>query len=299
MNYLTLELPQKQNINIKSSSFLTNFPDISIFYFSIPEELSESEQTHLINFGKLFFESQTTNDIHQFLRIHKEENIINTQNFYLQISWEIFYQFQHQIIVKSNVFDDYLKCDISGAKGKIINFFSGDNQDIYQIQFSNNSLKHILKNQTKRFSKEISPFFTYLESELFMPDFPLKGISKENYNMMDFLPDILEGDLLIEELDDTFKKTMDNLEFINIWEMIFNQFFMEEIEIITIGSNQRKYSLIGINSSDESFGVWGEFRNDSKISLFPLTDMIKCLNQKKFDQYLQIYRKISKLILPN
>ncbi len=299
MKYLLLEIPQNLDIKKNKSSFLSNFLEISYFYFSIPEDLSEPEQTHLLNIGKFFFECQTSTDIHQYLRTINDKNIILAQNSSHQIPWEVFYQFQQQIIVKSNVYDDYFGCDISGLQGKIINFYTGENEDVYQIQFSRNSIQKVLNGRTNRASKNISPFFTYLESDYFIPDFPSTEDSSEDYNMMEFLPAIMEGKNYPEEIDVIFKKSDDVLTLLNYWKELFLQFLKEGLEIITVGNDHCKYSLFGINSSDEAFGIWGEFRKNNQTCIFPLSDLKKCLNHKNFDQYLQVYRKISKIILPN
>ena len=281
----------------RTNSLLRNFPDVKYFFFSMPQTCSIEEKAHLIDYGKSFLLSQFSISAEKYISIRNLSSISDKSQMAHEFSWEIFYKFNNWVKIRSNVYDGYLKTNVSGFTGRIINFFSGDNQDVYQIALSGESLSRISKGKLKSIAKRVSPFYTYLEPDYLLPIIPPND--QQNNQKFEILSNLVSPRIgLIPDEMNTFK-LKDFSEIINNWKSFFEGFFNND-QVSKIRTFDNKiYVWTGIHSADESFGIWGNFENNDEVRLFPLSDIKEIINDEKLSRYFHQYLTITKLILPN
>lgn len=299
MKVILLEVPINSLALRKADSYLNNFSDKNYFYFQIPDNLPKTDQEQLVRIAKNFFKLQINSPIEGFLSTKEIFLSEDIQTKGKEISWEIFFKFNQLITVNPNVFDDNLDWDISGFKGKIINFYSGDDQDIYQIRYSAESLNHIPIQKLKQISKTDSPFYTYLEPDYIMPDMSKFNFTQDQTDLVKLVFNIFDHLALPEDVLSLFSISNSFLEIVQKWEGILKKQSLESQAIEVYLANQNKYQLVEIGESDEFFGVWGNFVKEEIHYLFPLTEIKKVRNHRNFNSYIQSYKQIMKLILPN
>lgn len=299
MKVILLEIPFESFILRNQGSYINNFRNKNIFYFQFPVHLPKKDQDHLEKIAKKFFQDQINSPIESFLSIKEINLFVDTQINSKEISWEIFFNFNQLITVKTNVFDENLEWDISGFKGTIINFYAGDDQDIYQIRYSAESLSKIPLKKLKQISNISSPFFTYLEPDYIMPEMSKFDCIQDQRDLVKLVENILEHLALPQYESSTFAETHSFFEIVQAWEAIFKKHTIQTQSIEVYLSNQNKYQLVEICESDEFFGVWGNFVKEDIQYLFPLTEIIKVINHSSFNRNIQSYKQIMKLILPN
>lgn len=303
MKFLTLEIPQYLETRKKKTSYLINFPDKTVFYFKIQDNSSIEEINHLTTIGKDFFSSQFDYPIHhtpnKFITLRNEDYVLTKQMESHEISWEIFYTYNHWIKIKPDVYDDTLDWDISGFTGRIINFFSGEDEDIYQIEYSGHSLKQMPIENLQNISRNISPFFTYLEPEFIMPYLPSSVDHQEERVKVRILEKILNHKKQSINPDFSIHEISSFLEIIQNWETVLQKFLVANSDIQVRLSNRKKYQLINIHGSDEFWGVWGNFLRNKKHCLFPITEIVEIGNSRELQQTLKAYKEMMNLVLPN
>ena len=296
-NILLLDLTIANDLIPHKNSFVRNFPHVQFFYFLMPDSCTTEEKKHLIDFGNTFFLSQFPSSVEKYLSIKNFSFLKDHSKTAHKISWEIFYKYNQWVKIRSNVFDGYLKSNVSGFTGRIINFFSGENQDVYQIALSGESLSRIRKVKLQTISKKYSPFYTYLEPEFLLPIY-----SQENklaVSLIEILAGLIKSNnrLIPEETD--LSGVSDFLDILFRWESYLKCFFKNnQIYKIRTYGNQI-YNWRGIHSSDVLFGIWGEFENNDQVFIYPLTDILEVFNDKELSDNFHNYLSIAKLILPN
>ncbi len=299
MKVILLDIPVGSSAQRNQGSYINNFLDKNIFYFQIPVHLPKKDQGHLEKIAKEFFQDQITSPIERYLAIKEINFSGDIQTNSKEISWEIFFTFNQLITVNSNVFDDNLDWDISGFKGTIINFYSGDDQDIYQIRYSAESLRKIPIQKLKKISNTSSPFFTYLEPDYIMPEMSKFNSMQDQRDLVKLVENILDHLSFPPDVFSTIFETNSFLEIVQTWEGIFKSHSPQTHSIEVYLSNKNNYQLVEICGSDEFFGVWGNFVKENIHYLFPLTEIKKVINHRNFNNHIQSYKQIMKLILPN
>jgi hypothetical protein len=299
MNIILLEIPQEsQNIR-KLNSYLNNYLNIECFYFHIPDNLTKKDHDHLEKIAKHFFECQINSPIESFVTSNEKILMEIDPSRIKEIPWDIFYKFNKSVIVKSNVYDENLDCDISGFEGRIVNFYSGEDQDVYQIQYSAESLHQIPLMKLKQVSKISSPFYTYLEPDDIMPKFDKTNSNLDQSELIKVLVNIIDTPDLPGEIRALIPESGSFLEIIRIWEYFFKN-LLQELNLIKVELNNHKtHQLIEIYDSDEFNGVWGKFWDGNFNNLFPLEDINKAIDFEKFNNLLYNYKQIMSLILPS
>lgn len=296
-NILLLDLTTANDLIPHKNSFVRNFPHVKIFYFSIPSSCTAEEKKHLIEFGNTFFLSQFPPSVENYLSIKNFSFLSDHIKTAHKISWEIFYKYNQWVKIRSNVFDGYLKTNVSGFTGRIINFFSSENQDVYQIALSGESLSKIKNAKLQSISKKYSPFYTYLEPEFLLPIYSQEN--KLTVSLIEILAGLIKSNNRIIPEDANLDEVSDFSDILFRWESYLNCFFKNnEIYIIRTKSNHI-YNWRGIHSADESFGIWGEFENNDELFIYPLTDILEVFNDDELSDIFHNFLSIAKLILPN
>ncbi|MBE0688056.1 MAG: hypothetical protein IH585_18835, partial [Anaerolineaceae bacterium] len=172
MKVVSLEISENSRNLLKSDSIFNNHSDIDLYYFSIPTKLSISDQNHLIKQCFLFFQSQFAINIDNKISIGDKREIRINFKKSKDLSWEIFFRFNRWIRVCDGIFDEDLDWFISGFTGKIIDFYSDDETSVFLIAFSGKSIAKIPLDHLQKSINNISPFYTFLNPELIMPDTP-------------------------------------------------------------------------------------------------------------------------------
>lgn len=299
MKIILLEIPAENQKIRKPNSYVNNFLSINYFYFHIPSYLPKTDQDHLEKIAKQFFKLQIYSPIENFVSLKEMSLLKDVKSRIKEISWDIFYKFNQSVTVKSNVFDENLDWDISGFKGKIINFYSGEDEDIYQIQYSAESLNQIPIKKLKQISPIGSPFYTYLEPEYLMPELTQTNTNQDQTELKKLFVNIIDHLEFPPEISTLISESNSFFEIVHQWEIFFKNLSLELQSIEVNFSNQKKYQLIEICESDEFIGVWGKFLKEDTYYLFPLTDIKKVSNHGIFNGYIQFYKQIMNIILPN
>ena len=296
-NILLLDLTTANDLIPHKNSFVRNFPHVQFFYFLIPDSCTVEEKKHLIEFGNTFFLSQFPLSVENYLSIKYFSFLSDQTKTTHKISWEIFYKYNQWVKIRSKVFDGYLKTNVSGFTGRIINFFSGENQDVYQIALSGESLSKIKNTKLQTISKKYSPFYTYLEPEFLLPMYSQEN--KLSVPLIEILAGLINSNIRLIPEETDLGRVNDFLDILFRWESYLKCFFKNnQIYKIRTYGNQI-YNWRGIHSSDELFGIWGEFENNDELFIFPLTDILDVVNDDELSDIFHNFLSIAKLILPN
>jgi hypothetical protein len=294
MKLVLLEINDRLRNFIKPDSFINNFSDIDLIYFSIPPNLTIADQNRLINQGFIFFQSQFSVNIENHIYVENEKDFTNKIEIAKEISWEIFYRFNKWVKVSDGIFDEDLDWFISGFTGKIIDFYANDETSVFLIAFSGDALSKIPLEHLKTNFNNISPFYTYLESGLIMPDKGPENINIDEKQRIEIMlklinfPDYSTGE--------KFKCLSDLLQF---WEDQFISKLVNPIEVRINSSNQSIYQLIDIPYFDERFGVWVTLFSGEKIIDVPIMEIDKVFYNITFNELIIEYKKMMAFLLPN
>lgn len=298
MKILSLSISRNLRETLKKKSMINNFPLIDFFYFLIPSDLNNPDRNHFFHQGSSFFSGQFNIPVDKYISIQEENFDFKNQNI-KELSWEIFYRYNYWIKVRSGVFDDDLKMDISGFTGKIIDFYSDGKQNLFQIAFSGETIESVSINQLISISKFASPFFTILESDLIMPFTSLHdnndvgkikfSILKELFTDKKYHP----NDILFNNY------SCEIINLITAWENEMASKLKKEGNIIVQTKSNKKLLWTGLNNSDDFYGIWGLFEKDGEKLLLPLTEIMKVFGEEDLFLSIKMYQEIARLLLPN
>lgn len=293
MRIVLLKLTEEARKGIKSDSILNHYPHLDSFYFSIPSRLSVADQKHLIKRGSQYLQSQFSMSIVDLVSVGSSRDIRRKNQHAKELSWEIFYHFNHWVKVCEGIYDQELDWFISGFSGKILDFYTDDENSIFLIAFSGDSVSKIPVKHLIEISRTTSPFYTFLESDLIVPDFDPVNFLEDEKKKMDLFVELSD---FKEYPQENFENLFDLLKF---WEAQFRTHLLTAEPVRLDSYHNILALLVDIPYFCERFGVWGTLLiGDKKIDI-PLIEMEEILNNKILDNHFQNYRKTMTLILPN
>ncbi len=242
--------------------------------------------SHFINvqFSKRF-------DIHVY-EVNKEyllDNKIKAK----ELSWEIFYQFNHWIKVNNGIYDQNLRWDISGFTGRIIDFYKDERHTLFLISLSLELLNSIPIHHFQSTDFEFSPFYVTLASSLFTPLLSPDIVHDENEGIIKKMMNVFKKSVLIQ---DKLYKNLD--EFLIYCSSVFdNQLRKNEVNYVkTI--EQKTIVWKNLISIDDKFGIWGLFYDGERIIQIPITDIETIIGNHELNNILSEYKKIMNFLLP-
>ncbi len=294
MKLVLLEINENLRNLLKPDSLFNNYSGVDLIYFSIPKNLSIADHNHLINQGIMFFQSQFSEKVENYISVENKKDVTKKIKIAKELSWEILYRFNKWVKVCDGIFDEDLDWFISGFTGKIIDFYSDGETSVFLIAFSGDAISKIPLEHLKTNFINISPFYTFLESGLIMPD---KGPENINVDEKQRIGIMLQlTNFQINSSLEKFDRFSDLLQF---WEDQFKDKLVNPIEVRINSSDQSIYQLIDIPYFDERFGVWVTLISDEKIVDVPIMEIVKVLNNKIFKELFIEYKKMMAIVLPN
>jgi len=294
MKLVFLEIKADLRNLLKPDSIIKNYSEVDSFYFSIPTRLSISDQNHLIKQSFLFFKSQFSVDIENHISIVNKREIGTKLKVAKELSWEIFFRFNRWIRVCDGIFDEDLDWFISGFSGKIIDFYSDDKNSVFLIAFSGDSITKIPLNHIQATINNISPFYTFLEPELIMPDIGPENLNVDEKKRIGIMLELTNFKNL-----STFEKIESFSGLLKFWEDQFKANLVNPAEVRINSSDQSIYKLKDIPYFDERFGVWGTLISDIKMVDIPMMEIQEVTNNKFLSDLIMEYQKTMPLLLPN
>jgi len=294
MKLVFLEIRAGLRNQLKSDSIIKNYSEVDSFYFSIPTRLSISDQNHLIKQSFLFFKSQFSVDIENHISIVNKREIGTKLQVAKELSWEIFFRFNRWVRVCDGIFDEDLDWFISGFTGKIIDFYSDDKNSVFLIAFSGDSITKIPLNHIQATINNISPFYTFLEPELIMPDIGPENLNVDEKKRIGIMLELTNFKNL-----STFEKIESFSGLLKFWEDQFKANLVNPAEVRINSSDQSIYKLKDIPYFDERFGVWGTLISDGKMIDIPMMEIQEVTNNKFLSNLIMEYQKTMSLLLPN
>ncbi|MBW6472601.1 MAG: hypothetical protein K0B14_05705 [Anaerolineaceae bacterium] len=294
MKLIILEISANLRNLLKPDSIINNYSDVKTFYFSIPTKLSNFDQNHLVKQSFLFFKSQFSGDVENHISIVNKSDIGINLKVAKELSWEIFFRFNRWVRVCDGIFDEDLDWFISGFTGKILDFYSDDENSVFLIAFSGESISKIPFDHLQKNINNISPFYTFLESEFIMPD---EG--PENTNADEKLRIEIMLQLTNFQINSSLEKFDRFSDLLQFWEDQFKDKLVNPIEVRINSADQSIYQLVDIPYYDERFGVWVTLFSDEKIVDIPIMEIVKVINNKIFNELIIKYKKMMAIVLPN
>lgn len=294
MKLVLLEINDTLRNLIKPDSIFNNYLDVDLFYFSIPINITIAEQNHLINQGFMFFQSQFSVNIENHIFVENKKDFTNKIKIAKELSWEIFYRFNKWVKISDGIFDEDLDWFISGFTGKIIDFYANDETSVFLIAFSGDAISKIPLDHLKTNCITVSPFYTFLEPGLIMPDKEPENTNADEKQRIEIMLQLTN--FQINSSLEKFDRLSDLLHF---WEDRFKDKLVNPIEVRINSSDQSIYQLIDIAYFDERFGVWVTLLSNNKIVDIPILEIERVINNKFFNELIIDYKKMMSIVLPN
>jgi len=295
MKLVLLEINESLRNLIKPDSIFNNYSEFDLFYFSIPSNLTNADQNHLINQGFLFFQSQFSVKIENHIFIENKRDVRNIVKIAKELSWEIFFHFNKWVKVCDGIFDEELERFISGFTGKIIDFYSNDESSVFMIAFSGNSLSKIpLEHLKTNIDNKIPAFYTFLDPELIMPVLEPENANVDEKHRIELMLKLTNfQNYSIGEKFNSFS------DLLNFWKNQFKENVVTPVEVRINTSDRSIYHLIDIPYFDERFGVWCTLKSDEKIIDIPIMEILEITDNKVLINLVMDYQKIMTVLLPN
>jgi hypothetical protein len=296
MTIISIYLSDISRKSLKDNSIIKNYPSINYYYFLVPSEISEKDRDNFCKQGISFLSAQFNNPIENLISI----NDVNYQEIIQmgkELSWDVLYQYDSWIQVRSGVFDDELGLDISGFIGRIIGFFSNRNQNLFQIAYSGNTISKIKINPHK--SKFVSPFYTILETDLILPSVHPDDIHFDENLKFKFARETFKHQNIFPESEVTDLKYLGFYRLIVEWEYELTTKLPKNNHVWIQTKTKKDLLWTGIHNSDQYYGIWGKFEKTEEKILLPLTDIEKIFNNNDLFISLKRYKKFAKIFLPN
>jgi hypothetical protein len=200
-----------------------------------------------------------------------------------------YYRYNSWVKIREEVFDSVLRIQIGDFIGKILDFYGGDKEDIFYVQWSAQSLVKITdQNLMKCIAKKISPFGTYIGSELLIPiQFAEEPGTTEKQRKEMLTPTFLKK--YENEFNQVFNNSASSSEFsYQTWEDYLTKLLASK-EPITVLHNKINYQMTGIAGSDEKNGVWVELTDTEHTLIMPLNEIRKVSAPQKISKIFSFY----------
>jgi hypothetical protein len=294
MKLVLLEINDTLRNLIKPDSIFNNYSDVDLFYFSIPVNITIAEQNHLINQGFMFFQSQFSVNIENHIFVENKKDFTNKIKIAKELSWEIFYRFNKWVKISDGIFDEDLDWFISGFTGKIIDFYANDETSVFLIAFSGDAISKIPLDHLKTNCITVSPFYTFLEPGLIMPDKEPENTNADEKQRIEIMLQLTNF-----QINSSLEKFDGLSDLLHFWEDRFKDKLVNPIEVRINSSDQSIYQLIDIAYFDERFGVWVTLLSNNKIVDIPILEIERVINNKFFNELIIDYKKMMSIVLPN
>jgi len=282
--FIILHITKEARNHLLINSMLINFNEFDYFYFKIPRFTSKIERLQYTEVAQLFFQKQFSNLDNKLIEVHG--NLIWKKGINaLELSWEIFFQFDKFVKVKEGIFDENLNKDISGFTGKIIDFYNDDDITLFLISFTSDSIKNIPIEYLRSNAFQTSPFFTILEVDFLLP-LPFYVENKfEEREKLEIIGQILDlNDLItVEDLD--MEKSL------IYWRNKIQPEKDKSNEILVESEESSNLTWKDFSFSDSKYGLWGTFLKDNVEIELPLIDIDLVKNHEKLNNIMHEYQK--------
>lgn len=246
----------------------------------IPNNLSKNDLDDLLIFLKIKFSSIINKKINRALEANIDTDVLldlkycnHVENKTELLYLSNFFQFNSWVKVCSNTYDQFLKMPISNLIGRIIDFYNDGENDVFYIEWSSTSLEHLTDSTLRKcIRKKVTPFGTFIESDLVLPVNYTENIQKLKQNQINlfkpYIPDKFE---LEYNAVFNLQSSSANLYPDQIWANYFENVLYNEKEI-DLFFNDQPARLITITGSDEKNGIWVEVESESKRYIRPLNE---------------------------
>lgn len=291
MKRVLLSINQVLRNFINPTSIINIFSEVDLFYFSIPTNLTISDQNHLIKQSFLFFKSQFSVDIENHISVENKRVVTKNKKLSKELSWEIFYRFNRWVRVCEGIFDKDLDWFISGFTGKIIDFYSDEESSVFLIAFSGESITKLPLDHLQTNSNNISPFYTFLESEFIMPATGPEDVNVDEKKRI--------GTMLKFSNFTNYENIESFSALLKFWEDQFRENLDNPVKVRINSSDQSIYQLKDIPYFDQRFGVWGTIYSGETIIDIPLMEIVEITNNRFLNNLVMDYQKLMSLLLPN
>ena len=291
MKRVLLSINQVLRNFINPTSIINIFSEVDLFYFSIPTNLTISDQNHLIKQSFLFFKSQFSVDIENHISVENKRVVTKNKKLSKELSWEIFYRFNRWVRVCEGIFDKDLDWFISGFTGKIIDFYSDEESSVFLIAFSGESITKLPLDHLQTNSNNISPFYTFLESEFIMPAIGPEDVNVDEKKRI--------GTMLKFSNFTNYENIESFSALLKFWEDQFRENLDNPVKVRINSSDQSIYQLKDIPYFDQRFGVWGTIYSGETIIDIPLMEIVEITNNRFLNNLVMDYQKLMSLLLPN
>ncbi len=291
MKRVLLSINQVLRNFINPTSIINIFSEVDLFYFSIPTNLTISDQNHLIKQSFLFFKSQFSVDIENHISVENKRVVTKNKKLSKELSWEIFYRFNRWVRVCEGIFDEDLDRFISGFTGKIIDFYSDEESSVFLIAFSGESITKLPLDHLQTNSNYISPFYTFLESEFIMPATGPEDVNVDEKKRI--------GTMLKFSNFTNYENIESFSALLKFWEDQFRENLDNPVKVRINSSDQSIYQLKDIPYFDQRFGVWGTIYSGETIIDIPLMEIVEITNNRFLNNLVMDYQKLMSLLLPN
>ncbi len=295
MKLVLLEINEGLRNLIKPDSILNNYSEFDLFFFSIPANLTITDQNHLINQGFLFFQSQFSVIVENHIFVEIKKDVRNKIKIAKELSWEIFFHYNKWVKVCHGIFDEDLDWFISGFTGKIIDFYSNDESSVFMIAFSGNSLSKIPVGHLKTIIKnDIPAFYTFLGPDLIMPVLEHEIINTDEKLRIELMLKLTNFQFFL-----TVEKFNNFFDFLHFWKDQFTKKIVNPVEVRINSSDRSFYQLMDIPYFDERFGVWCTLKSDEKIIDIPIMEILEIRDNEDLIDLVMDYQQIMTVLLPN
>ncbi len=209
------------------------------------------------------------------------------------MSWNIFYRFNQWVKVCEGVFDEDLDCFLSDFTGKIIDFYVDDNKNIFLLALSGDSVSKLPIYQLNTIFRDSSPFYTFLDQELIMPDFVPENLLIDEIKKTDIL-------LKLTDFKDYQNEIFENFsDILKFWLAQFRSNLKGSEQVKINSSKQTGALLVDIPYFCDRFGIWGTFSIGDKNIDIPLIEIEEITSNNYLNKLYQKYQKIMAIMLPN
>ncbi len=260
----------------------------------IPEDLSTDEINALVkaakenlskNTGIQLQETSHSNDAFNYTiaeEPYPDAPILELSRFYTYNKW---------VSIRSGVYDSYLHLNSSHFVGRITDFYSDGEQDIFFIKWSKDSLAKIpvikLQHLVRR---NISPFGSYVSPDLILPMKHSEALIESEKKQLEiyrtYLPKKFETEfhVVFEETP----STRDKPNYI-IWEDFFRKFLHAERIVHCAEKHSQDSILVDVAGAEEKIGVWVELESEGKTTIIPLADVQEVQSNGNIEKFFHFY----------
>lgn len=274
-------------------------------YIQVPDDLNDTEMSDWDELIHHEFKTRFDRDPQFFDKSTREAfpEFVTDRNdipaSFSEISTDHFFRYGNWVKVRSGVYDRYLKMHIGNFIGQVVDFYTDYSDDIFYIQWASEFLQRIPTRKVSRLiGVDISPFGTYVSSNLILPIFHEEDQAESNdAKLAVFLQHLPSKHHPI--FDQLFQSDpiKSNRPLESIWEAFWHELItrMQPIEVHLPG--QRIGLLMDTAGSDDKCGVWVLAAESGNELILPMLDLLDIEQRENLPEILEFYRLWANLFL--